>query len=286
MNKQIISWFSGGVTSAVTGKLCIDLFGLENVRFIFMDTANEHESTYKFIEDCQEWFDKEIEIITKIGKEYENIQQVWRKHKSLNVAHGAICSSELKRRLRVEWEKKNEWKHQAFGFDINEAKRAKGISKNNPQCKAIFPLMMYGMTKKDCVSRMQEDGISLPEPYALGFQNNNCFKTGCIQGGIGYWKKIQREYPEKFKAMAAMEHELTNAKHKPVTVCKDQCSAAKESDNQLIFLKPHPDYPSTKTIDDMNGREPEPLIECNGFFGANDLEWKTNDIENLQQNLF
>ena len=57
--------------------------------------------------------------------------QVWRKYKSLNVAHGAICSSELKRRVREVWEKDNEWDHQAFGFDINEVKRAISISKNH-----------------------------------------------------------------------------------------------------------------------------------------------------------
>ena len=40
MNEKIITWWSGGITSAVTCKICIDLYGLENIRLIFIDTFN------------------------------------------------------------------------------------------------------------------------------------------------------------------------------------------------------------------------------------------------------
>ena len=73
----------------------------------------------------------------------------------------------------------------------------------------------------------------------------------CIQGGIGYWQKVQREMPEKFEAMAKMEHELTNLKGKPVTMLKDQAKGG-----GLLFLKPHPDYPEVKHIGMKKGREP------------------------------
>lgn len=35
-----------------------------------------------------------------------------------------------------------------------------------------------------------------------GLKNNNCFSTGCVQGGIGYWQKMEKEFPEKFNVMA------------------------------------------------------------------------------------
>jgi hypothetical protein len=125
MKDKIVSWWSGGVTSALTCKLCIDLYGKENVRLIFMDTFNEDYDTYRFKKDCEEWYGLEIETITNIGddKKYQKIQDVWYRFLSLNVAGGAVCSSELKRELRKIWEKNNEFKHQAFGFDINEIKR-------------------------------------------------------------------------------------------------------------------------------------------------------------------
>ena len=268
-NKKVISWWSGGVTSAVTCKLCIDIFGLENCEFIFIDTYNEDEDTYRFMKDCERWYGKEISSISAIGKKYKSIQEVWEKHLSLNVATGAICSSELKRAVRVEWEKHNEYDHQAFGFEMGEHKRAMSLVINYPKSKPIFPLLMFGLDKMECSKMIREQGIDLPRMYQFGFQNNNCFKTGCVQGGIGYWQKMQREFPDKFEKMADVEHDLTYKKGKPVTMLKDQSKSG-----GLVFLKPHPDYPDIKDISMMKGREPKPLFECNGFCGTNDLENK------------
>lgn len=270
MNKKIISWWSGGITSAVTCKLCIDIFGLENVRFIFIDTHNEDEDTYRFKKDCEQWFGAEIETIC--SNEMYSVQEVWRKHLSLNVANGAICSTVLKRKVREQWQKTNEYDYQAFGFELSEAKRAIALTANHPKAKAIYPLLLYGLSKKDCIAIVQEAGLKVPRTYEYGYLNNNCFKTGCVQGGIGYWQKIQIEYPEKFEAMANMEHELTTAKGKPVTMLKDQSKKAIESGNTLVFLKKHPNYPQLKCIDDMPKCKVEPLFECNGWCGLNDLE--------------
>jgi 3'-phosphoadenosine 5'-phosphosulfate sulfotransferase (PAPS reductase)/FAD synthetase len=288
MNEKIIAWWSGGVTSAVACKLTIDLYGKDNVQIIFIDTKNEHEDTYRFKDDCQKWYEIPIGTITGIGDKYNSVQDVWIKNKSLNVAHGAICSSELKRRVREKWEKELEFKHQVFGFDMDEPKRAKSMKMNHKQTKPLFPLLMFGYNKKDCINIIENAGIEVPEMYKLGFLNNNCFKTGCVQGGIGYWQKMKREFPEKFEAMAEMEHKLTELKGKPVTMLKDQSNKAKQSSNQLIFLKPHKDYPMVKDISMIKGREPEPLFECNGFCGVNDLEKRNNtegDI-NFQMELF
>lgn len=284
MNKnKIIAWWSGGITSAVTCKLCIDLFGLENVRFIFIDTFNEDEDTYRFKKDCEQWFGKEIETITGIGEKYKSIQDVWIKHKSLNVANGAVCSGELKKQVRIKWQKNNEFKHQAFGFELDEFKRAKSMTLNNPDSKAIYPLLLFGYSKKDCINIVEKAGLEVPKMYKLGFLNNNCFNTGCVQGGIGYWQKMKRDFPIKFDAMAEMEHKLTDLKGIPVTMLKDQ-----SLNGGLVFLKPNNKYPEIKDISKMKGREPEPLFECNGFCGINDLEDRKqseNDI-NYQTSLF
>jgi len=285
MNNKIICWWSGGVTSAVTCKLCIDIYGIENVRLIFIDTFNEDEDTYRFKKDCEKWYDKEIETITRIGKKYDKIQDVWYKYKSLNVAGGAVCSSELKRELRKEWEKENTYKAQAFGFDVDEIRRVKSMTNNYRQtAKPIFPLLMFGYTKKDCVEIILEDGLKLPNAYVLGFLNNNCLKTGCVQGGIGYWQKMGRDIPSNFDAMAQIEHDLTDLKGEPVTMCKDQSRGG-----GLVFLKPHPDYPNIKDISMMKGREPKPLMDCNGLAcGVTDLDERnpTENEINYQTELF
>lgn len=266
---QIICWWSGGITSAVACKLAIEIYGLDACRIIMIDTKNEDSDTYRFKADCEKWYGKEIEVIT--NEKHETIQDVWVKFKSLNVAHGAICSSELKRTVREKFQKENQYTNQVFGFDIDEPKRAKALRLNHGSCKPIFPLLLYGLSKKDCLEMVSKAGIEVPRMYKLGFHNNNCFQTGCVQGGIGYWQKMMREYPEKFNAMAEMEHRLTNLKGRPVTMLKDQSKAAKDSGNMFVFLKKHPDYPNLKDITEMPSRKVEPLMECNGFCGTNDL---------------
>lgn len=273
----VFAWWSGGAASAVTCKLCIDWFGKENVRVIFIDTRNEDKDSYRFKMDCEKWYGKEIETIT--NPDYNNIQEVWYKHLSLNVATGAKCSQMLKRLVRERFERENKFSYQAFGFDIDELKRAKSMKFNNPKSKPIFPLIHSLLSKKDCVKFIQEANnlfinIELPRTYKLGFLNNNCFNTGCVQGGIGYWQKMKREQPDKFFAMAKVEHDLTDLKGEPVTMLKDQ-----SKEGGLVFLLPHPKYPDIKDISMMKGKEPKPLLECNGFCGTNDLVKNETEAE-------
>jgi len=281
---KIICWWSGGITSAVACKVALDLYGAENCRVIMIDTKNEDDDTYRFKSDCEKWYGVNIEVITGIGDDYKDIESVWFKHKSLNVANGAICSSKLKRAVREKWQEHNDFDFQVFGFEFDkkEFNRALSLSKNHPKAKSIYPLLMKGYAKDDCLRIVQDAGIEIPRMYSLGFRNNNCFKTGCVQGGIGYWQKMKKEFPEKFNKMADIEHELTNVKGEPVTMLKDQSNETKknvlETDikwKNLVFLKKHPKYPELKCLDDMKEREVKPLFECNGFCGINELTEKS-----------
>lgn len=267
----VISWWSGGVTSAVACKLAISLFGVDNVRIVFIDTKNEDIDTYRFKNDCQKWYGKDIEIIT--NEKYSDITEVWFKFLSLNVAHGAICSSELKREVRQLFQKENLFSYQIFGFDIDEPKRAKSLAKNYAESRPIFPLLMRGLSKNDCI-KIVEARMRVPSAYYMGFNNNNCLKTGCVQGGIGYWQKMKKEKGSLFYQMGKVEHDLTNLKGEPVTMLKDQ-----SKDGGLVFLIPHPDYPNIKDISMMKGRPPKPLFECNGLCGTNDLEKNETESE-------
>lgn len=272
---DIICWWSGGVTSAVSIWFAIKLYGIERCRIIFIDTFNEHTDTYRFKIDCENWYGKKIETITGIGNEYQRIQDVWIKYKSLNVATGAICSTTLKKLVREKWEKENpNFKHQVFGFDISEANRAISMKLNNPHTKPIFPLLFHAFTKKKCIEELQYHFITIPVMYYLGFLNNNCFGTGCVQGGIGYWQKMYKEFKIKFLRMAVMEKWLTKIAGEPVTINKDQSKEAKKKPEKerLVFLVPNPDYPNNKSVFEFKQQKIENLIECNGFCGTNDLK--------------
>lgn len=254
----VIAWWSGGVASAVTCARCVSEFGKENVRVVMIDTlGNEHEDTYRFKLDCEEWYGIEIEVIK--SKKYDTIQDVWHGCLGLNFATGAKCSSDLKRMVRQDFIKRNNFSYQAFGFDKSEKRRIDGMKKNNSHLNPIFPIS--DTTKEWCMELIKLQGIEIPIPYKLGYRNNNCFKTGCVQGGVGYWQKIEREFPEKFNTMANLEHELTDLKGEPVYMLSDQSNKIKRP----VFLKPHPKYPEIKYIGQMKGREVEPLSDCNGF---------------------
>lgn len=260
----VLGWWSGGLASATACKKAQEKYGHENVIFIMIGTLdNEHEDTYRFKLDCEKWYKKEI--ITIQSKKYETIQDVWYGCLGLNFATGAKCSSDLKREVRQDYIKRQPFSYQVFGFDKSEKKRIKGMDKNNYHLNPVYPISE--MTKNECLKFVNDAGILEPEPYRLGYRNNNCFKTGCVQGGIGYWQKIGRDFPDKFNTMAALEHELTDLKGQPVYILSDQ------SDNQKrpVFLKPHPKYPEIKHIAQMKGRAVEPLSDCNGFCGKHEV---------------
>jgi 3'-phosphoadenosine 5'-phosphosulfate sulfotransferase (PAPS reductase)/FAD synthetase len=114
VDKKVICWWSGGITSAVACKEAIGIFGKEACRVIMMDTRNEDQDTYRFLKDCEKWYGISIERISAIdkrddaefvnvGADYGSIRDVWMRYNSLNVATGAICSTDLKRRVREKW---------------------------------------------------------------------------------------------------------------------------------------------------------------------------------------
>lgn len=263
------------MTSAVSCWIALNMFGRSSCRVIFIDTHNEDEDTYRFLKDCQEWYEVPIETISSV--EYKSIPETWYRYNSLNVAHGAICSYHMKRRVRELFQKDNPFSYQVFGFDIREPNRAKAMTINNPQINPVYPLLFMGLSKTDCVKIIQSSGITIPRVYVLGFNNNNCFNTGCVQGGIGYWQKMGREFPEKFERMAEVEHDLSSRKGFPVTMLMDQSD--KKARNK-VFLKHNPQFPHVKDISMMRGREPKHLLDCNGFCGIDDLGEK-GDISEL-----
>ncbi len=259
----VLTWWSGGIRSAVTCKLCIDWFGIENVRIVFIDTKNEDDDTYRFKTDCEKWYGCTIETIS--SDEYDDIEDVWFDSLSLGLAKGAKCSEVLKIKVRQQFTKKVKFSHQAFGYDNGEVSRANDMKNNNPHLRPIFPLLMVWMNKYECIKYVQNANslflsIEVPQTYKLGLENNNCFKTGCVQGGIGYWQWMRDNQPDKFDKMAEREHRITALKGQPVTICKDQSKGG-----GLVFLKHNPTYPDMKDISMMKGRPPEMLMECNGF---------------------
>ena len=109
---------------------------------------------------------------------------------------------------------------QIFGYTADESRRADRFREQNPDVRLVTPLIDRGLTKADCLAMIDRAGIQIPAMYRLGYRNNNCI--GCVKGGMGYWNKIRRDFPETFDRMAALERRLGH------TVLRD--------DGQPLFL--------------------------------------------------
>jgi len=202
MTNLTVAWFSAGVSSAVATKLVLDKVDI--IKFI--NIADHHPDTMRFLKDCEKWYDKEIEIITS---SYESVENVCLATQYVNGPKGAACTRLLKKRPRKKWEAqldKNIKLTYIWGLDAGEAHRMDRIKAAMPKFNHLFPLIDNNLDKSGAHEILKASGIKRPAMYDLGYNNNNCI--GCIKGGMGYFNKIRVDFPEVFKARALMEREI------------------------------------------------------------------------------
>lgn len=194
-----VSWFSAGVSSFVASYLA------KPDRILYIDVANQHPDSFRFLQDCQKHLNAPIEILRDY-KYAACVDNVINDQKYINGPGGAACTRLLKKRIREEWEEKNLVSDTVyvFGYDVKEKKRAERIAdhvKDGIECE--FPLIDNGVTKGEAHAICEKLGIKRPEMYLLGYPNNNCI--GCVKGNKGYWNHIRRDFPAVFYRRAKQE---------------------------------------------------------------------------------
>jgi hypothetical protein len=197
-----VSWFSAGVSSAVATWLMRDK--IDHIIYCHID--DQHEDTMRFVKDCEQWFGKPIEILQSPLK---SVEAACRQSAFVRAPHGAPCTRLLKRRVRAEWESAHEWFCKfayVWGMDADEADRADGLRADMPEQTHHFPLIDAGIRKEEAHGILLNAGIKRPAMYDIGYRNNNCI--GCVKGGMWYWNKIRRDFPEVFAARAKLEREI------------------------------------------------------------------------------
>lgn len=200
---KYLGWFSCGVTSAVACKIAIDE-GLD-VDLFYIETGAEHPDNHRFIMDCQKWFGKNIMQVR--NHKFSCPLDVARKE-LFNTPYGAPCTKYLKKEVRQKQimpAYPDDVIHiLGFEYTKHEANRAlRWKEQQTPNC--YFPLIKYRLNKQDCLLRLKKAGIEIPEMYKLGYNNNNCI--GCFKGGMGYWNKIRKDFPEVFEEVSQVEQE-------------------------------------------------------------------------------
>lgn len=195
-----ICWFSAGAASAVTALRALKEDG--DTLVVRCVVGNEHEDNDRFTRDCEGWFGRKI--IEVRSSKYRDCWDLWEQRRFLNSPKGALCTVEMKKKVRESFQKPDDV--QFFGFTLEESARAKRFVQSNPDVVCRFPLLERGLSKRDCFLEIQKSGIQLPIMYRLGYRNSNCI--GCVKGGMGYWNKIRKDFPEIFRRMAALEDSI------------------------------------------------------------------------------
>jgi hypothetical protein len=207
---RIVVWFSCGAASAVAAKLAVKKYGTRCVVAYCDTSSSEHPDNLRFLKDVEKWID--TSILKVKNEDFEDIYDVFDKTGYLVGVGGARCTTELKKKVRREFEQPSDV--HVFGYTHEEGTtigqdgktRCERFEGNNPELTVEWILVDNGLTKDDCLGLLWKQGIELPEMYKLGYRNNNCI--GCVKGGQGYWNKIRVDFPEVFNKMATQERKM------------------------------------------------------------------------------
>lgn len=242
MTGRVLAWFSCGAASAVAAKLSVERHG-RRCEVLYCDTlAYEHPDNLRFLADVERWIGREIKILR--SRAYRDIYDVFERTRWLVGVAGARCTTELKKNVRTAYQQVDDV--HVFGLTADEQHRIEQFKRQNPELYLEFPLAEHGITKANCYERLSDAGITLPMMYRLGYRNNNCI--GCVKGGMGYWNKIRRDFPEVFNRMAKLERSLDAA------ICKKERRIDGKRTRERVFLDELPP--------DAGRGEIEPDIEC------------------------
>lgn len=204
VKKLKVCWVSAGVSSFMAGWLAGDVD-----EWIYIDIDDQHEDSMRFIKDCERVVGVKFQILR--SSKYDSVEDCVLTAGTFRNARNFFypCTNWLKKRVRKEWEREHEDCEITYvwGFDANERKRAERTVESNPQANHEFPLIERGLRKEE-VHGLFEDTFDFKRPlmYDMGYPNNNCI--GCVRGGMGYWNRIRKDFPEVFESRAALERKV------------------------------------------------------------------------------
>lgn len=205
-SQRVIVWFSCGAASAVALDLALKKYPRERVEAIYCDTSqDENKDNIRFRADVEKWLGVTIKVIG--SKKYSTCDEVYRDTKYICGHSGARCTTELKKKPRIDYQQPEDI--HIFGYTADETAPFRKPSKdrvlkfenNNPELFLDWVLVDSEITKAKCYKILMAAGIALPIKYAQGFRNNNC--DGCCKSDSpGYWQMVRIHTPEVFKQRA------------------------------------------------------------------------------------
>jgi 3'-phosphoadenosine 5'-phosphosulfate sulfotransferase (PAPS reductase)/FAD synthetase len=204
---RVISWFSCGAASAVATILAAIKYG--QIEAVYCRVVEEHEDNLRFLHDFTQVTGIPVKVIVD-EKHQGSIYEVFTKRGFIKNQYGAPCTMILKKDMRKAYQQPNDI--QVFGYTVEEQDRADRFIDGNNDVKEDFILIDNAITKQDCYAHLTKLGLKLPVMYHLGYSNNNC--VGCVKGGMGYWNKIRKDFPDRFDKMVKLERLIGHAVNK------------------------------------------------------------------------
>ena len=206
-NKTIAVWFSCGAASAVAAKLIVDAYGTDNtVHIVNNPIVEEDEDNRRFLKDIEQWLGVPIE--QAVNSKYPNAScvEVWNDRRFMSGVAGAPCTLELKKVARQQWEQEHNPDYHVLGFTLDEKKRHDRFVLT--ERSNVIPILIDNkITKDDCYTILQAEGIDLPNIYKRGYPNANCI--GCVKAtSPTYWNLVREKDPDVFQQRAEQSRQI------------------------------------------------------------------------------
>ena len=220
--------FSGGRTSAVMTKLCLEKYGnTHDIQVTFANTGCEHPDTLRFVDACDRnwgfqtvWLEAEVTHEKGIGVRHkivsyetasrngEPFEEVVRKYGIFNPVKPS-CTTRLKTDVMESYLRSLGWVRgkkinydTAIGIRADEMDR---ISCRAKEARFVYPMVDAGWTKQMVIDYMKQFEWDLAIPEHLG----NC--TWCWKKTLRKHLTLAQDHPEVFNFPAKMEEKYGHA---------------------------------------------------------------------------
>jgi len=225
MKPKLAISFSGGRTSAVMTKLCVEKFkDTHDIAITFANTGSEHENTLKFVDQCDKHFGWNVVWIEAVvnpergkgirhkvvtyetaARDGEPLEADFAKH-GLPGPGWLHCTRDTKELPIKDYLKSLGWKWGEFWIAIGiRSDEMDRVSQNREKLKFVYPLVDAGWTKED----VKAECMSWPFDLDLkGEHYGNC--TWCWKKSLRKHMTLALESPEVFDFPRRMEEKYSH----------------------------------------------------------------------------
>jgi len=252
--------FSGGIGSWGAAKRVAEQFGTEDLYLVFSDVkgnnpsphVGEDEDTYRFIKEAAENVGGTF-VYLNDGRD---IWEIFKEKRWLGNSRLAHCSHVLKQKPARDWLETNcdpEDTVVYVGIDWTETHRLPAIVRNYLPYKAEAPLAEYPYVEKEQLIReAQEQGLTTPRLYDLGFSHNNC-GGGCVKAGQGQFKRLLEIMPDRYAVWEKEEQGLREFLGADVSILTETINGVKKNLPLIELRKRSEMAPQLIDMDDIGG---------------------------------